>query len=382
MLIKVLKNISKIRHKKYRRNDVLIFDGVGSNILDKIILADIRYTILYSRKEVLYLSLEIMVRLIKNIIKALFRGKYRTLYLLYLLSCVESIKPKIVITLIDNSYLFQAISRLYTEAEFYAIQNGVKLEISLKDYLPEYPPEAKLISLPNLVCFGQQIIDIYRKHKHKVDHFFPLGSLIGGYYKSQVSDPTAAIQSDICLVSQWRSDFTFRGQDLESKQSFDMLNRYLSRYQKESGLRLCIATCSNDKREIEYFQTFYDSSQVVINEFDRLNFSTYREMDKSHVIVANDSCAAFEAFGWGKKVLFCNFTEMTAYNFPKPGIWSTNKIDFDDFCNKLDDLIKMDYKKYILNAKESMRYVMNYDFSKPAHVFIKKLIHDKIKERN
>jgi len=379
MIIKIFNNHVDVRYKKHKRNDVLVFDEVGSNILDKTILTDIEHTILCSRKEVLYLNLKIMVCLMKNIIKAFFRDKHRTLYLLYLLSCVESVKPKIVITLIDNSYLFQAISRLYTKAEFYAIQNGVKLEVTLED-MPKYPPEAKLISMPNLFCFGRQIVDIYKKHGHKVDHYFPIGSLIGGYYKSQASSSSADIQFDVCLVSQWRNDFMCSDQCAELKRSFDTLNRFLSRYQKERGLKLCIATCSVEQGEREYFKDFYDIPSVEVNNFNRLDFSTYRAMEKSQVIVANDSCAALEAFGWGKKVLFCNFTGMADYNFPKPGIWSTNKVDYDDFSNKLDNIIKMDYENYYSDANETMRYVMNYDFSKPAHVFIKQLIYDKIEK--
>jgi len=357
-----------------KKSSVVMFSNANSTIMQKMILENIDHTILHDNKEVFYLTPQILIHMIKNLIVTFLSGRRpRRLYLHYLLGCLEYIRPKIVITSIDNSSLFHFLSRFYKSAEFYAIQNGVRSRYDMTKLLPKPPAAGSIIYMQNLICFGHFEKDLYTRYGHKIKRFHPVGSLIGGYYKTQVIADKVKNEFDICLVSQWRKSIMEGERDPEVKKGLIILDKHLSKYVKDRNLSICVATCSNDPQEREYFKSAY-GDRIQIIDFDRMNMSTYAAMDHSYVVIALDSTAAREAFGWGKKVLFCNFTGEDNYDFPKPGFWSINKENYEEFKRKLDYLIKIEDKEYQNISREYAKYVMNYDFSMPAHIYIRNII--------
>ena len=54
----------------------------------------------------------------------------------YLISVIETIKPKVVLTFIDNSYYFAEITRSMRNKKivFIAIQNAARIDIAEHDY--------------------------------------------------------------------------------------------------------------------------------------------------------------------------------------------------------------------------------------------------------
>lgn len=374
--------LRKIKFSNPEKNDVILFHQYNSGILQKVLLDGIDHTILPADREEFYLTPQILFYFIKNIILNFPAFlKYGSKYQMYVLSCMDYIKPKIVITFVHNCFLFQSISRIYSKAEFYAIQNGIMNESSVTDTLPKPPMKwGTTISMPNFICFGKYEADLYSKYGHRIDRYYPLGSLIGGYYKTRVAVQESPIEFDICLVSQWRRSVMMGSESLEFKKAFNVLDNYLSEYVKERNYSLCIARFLNDQGEKDYFHELY-GDRVRLIEYDRLNMSTYAAMDRSRLIVTCCSCAALEAFGWGKKVLFCNFTDNRKYDFPVEGLWFLSKNDYKEFKNKLDYLFAMKKEDYLRATKNTSRYVMNYDFSMPVHTYVKNIITKAVKQR-
>ena len=375
-LLKVFWVLARCRICNPEKNYVVVFDRTGSEILEKLILDNIKHTILPVRYELFYISPRIIVFFIKNFLQKYLRYyKYRSLYFIYLLSCIEYISPKVVITFIDNNSFFYAISEVYEKAIFYAIQNGCRNKYSLAK--PLRPGSS--YSMPNFICFGRYETDLYRQYGRSVNKFHPVGSLIGGYYRSQISENKLKCKFDLCLVSIWRKHIMIVNPQIDDVEKFYfknpilILDEYLPKFVEESGLSLCIATCSPEREEIDYFKRIYGDRAQIIN-CDRLNFSTYAAMDNSYIILTTGSTVAYEAFGWGKKVLFCNFSKDRNYNFEMDGFWSINNCCYDTFKKQLNYLIKVDDQEYARLTKEFARYVMNYDFSMPPHNYIRKII--------
>ena len=105
----------------------------------------------------IYLSLGILKRFIKN-----YNGNIMTAYLL---SLIEIIRPKAIITFIDNSIKFSDLAKLlHKEIKFIAIHNAYRFEIMENDYLFK----KKLIKInlnkrlfiPKLLVYGKCDIDI------------------------------------------------------------------------------------------------------------------------------------------------------------------------------------------------------------------------------
>lgn len=365
--------LSLLRHIEYRhlsKSRVVIFDSAGSEFIEKLIVKDIDHMILPVRKEAIYIFPALFVLFLKNLVWVyLFYRKYRGIYLVYLLSCIEYIKPQAVITFIDNNSLFHAISEIYNKAEFYAVQNGVRTKGSIgKPVCSKGNGTAS--SRVHFFCFGRHEIDLYKRNGFMIKRFYPIGSLVGSYYRSSSKPPQR--KYDLCLVSQWRHSIMFTEEYLAIKNAIITLDNYLYKFvEKTKGLTLCIARCSQDPREEDYFKNRYGKQAQIIN-FDRKALSTYIAIDSSEVILTFSSSAAYESLGWGKKVLFCNFSANPEDNFPIEGICSITETDYNIFERKLDWLIKVDNEKYSQLTKEDSRYIMSYDCHVPTHEFITK----------
>lgn len=383
--MKYIEFLRKIKFSNPKKSGVLVFHQSykpnapePATTLQEAALYGMDYSVLPADREEFYLTPQILGYLIKNfILNFHIFLKYRSKYQIYILSCIEYIKPRIVITFIHNCFLFQTISRIYSKAEFYAVQNGIINTFTVTDMLPKPPARwGSSISMPNLICFGRYEAELHSRYGHMIDNYYPLGSLIGGYYKTKVAERCPMPELDICLVSQWRDSIMLGNENPEHKKNFGILNKYLSKYLKDRNYSLCIALARIGPEEKDYFRNIYgDRARLV----DRIGMSSYAAMDRSRVVLSLYSAAALEAFGWGKKVLFCNFTGNTRHDFPVDGFWSLCMDDYEEFKNRLDYLFAIENDKYVHETKAVSKYFMNYDFSMPAHTYIRNIVLKAIK---
>lgn len=385
LLNKFVKLARSISFKNPIKKWIVIFDNAGSNIIKTMILYDVDYTIFYARGEKYHITLSIMCQMIKNMglvdwqyLKVNNQSKFRKflkeLYKVYCYSFMAYIKPKIVLTFVDNSYWFQIISRIYNQnAVFYAIQNGCRRKYSVTEWLPKAPDPGSIIFIPNFFCFGNYEKDLYEKYHHNIGCYLPVGSVRGSYYKNTLALKEIEIKYDICLVSEWEDLIMEQGFYPEIKNAILILREYLKKYIEEYHLSFCVATRSNDRTEMNYYRSYFGEKAEII-DFNMEEMSTYHTMDESSVIVTFMSTAAVEAFGWGKKVLFANFSGDDNYDLPQQGIWTINVIDYNVFKLKLNYLIKINEKTYREKTRQCAQYLMNYNPQLPTHILIRNMI--------
>lgn len=373
-LLKLLRILKRAKFRSPPKSEVAVFD-FRDDILEKLVLQDIQFSVIPADFGLLYISFPVVFSFAKNFLRIYFKLKeHRRLQLIYSLSCIQNIKPKVVITIIDNNYLFHAISQFYAEAEFYAIQNGERYSCNLKDTLQGILRLGIASSACNFICFGSYEIEAYRKIGHSIyNKFHPVGSVIGGYYWSQVRPPNLKIEFTICLVSQWRRQIMLGNQWPTHKKACEVLDNYLLSFINEKKISLCIAASRPDEEELKYYKnTFGDRAQIIPNNREQL--STYFAMGKSDIILTHSSTAGYEAFGWGKKVLFCNFSGDSEFDPLVGGLNSISNESYEEFRSKLDHLIEIDNAEYSRLTLNPRKYVMNYDFNMPAHNYMRKII--------
>ena len=100
----LLKNIKKIKFK-FNKEKIILFDGTSLNHL-QYILKDLKYFVIEDRIEridTIYFTPSILFYYLKYIY-LIFEGY--SLKLIYTISLIKSINPKIIITSIDNSINF------------------------------------------------------------------------------------------------------------------------------------------------------------------------------------------------------------------------------------------------------------------------------------
>jgi surface carbohydrate biosynthesis protein len=354
------------------KNDIAIFDACGVEILEKTLLNNLSFTVIYVRNEKIYATLFIILQVFKKIIfDRLTPG------LSYYLTLLNYIKPKVVLTLIDNSNSIGNLSSYY-DATYISIQNGnrSKSNVALLNYVP------------TLFCFGKNEIDLYKEENTTIGAAYPVGSLKAGYYR-EILRKEPKIEYDLCLISAYRPLVFEEGQYPLVKLAYEKLLEYLVKYLAKQNLRFCIAmnlkqpSCSNEE---SYYSKIF-GSKITLVPNDPINFSSYYCADKSHVVIGRCSTLQYEAFGWGKKVFFADFNEDPKVDgpryFSKPDLDSIEAPDdllfvtrpsFPIFEQKLDHLFQMPQDEFAKRVEKNRKYVMNYDRDKPAHKIIREYI--------
>lgn len=373
----------KVTFSSPPRSRLLVFDAGGAGILGRTALKGLEYAVLPSRGEILFLSPAVIVRMIKYAgridwrLIALRRGRglFAEIYKIHLLACVDYIRPDVVVTWIDNSWLFHKISRAYLSARFYAVQNGSRSVGCVTTNPPLRVPGGYVTSMPNLLCFGRYEEELYRSHGHDISSFHLVGPLIGGWHRSLKPIPVGPMKYEVCLVSQWREDIMTSDRYPEVKANVDTLARHLARYALERDLKVCVAARGKNLSEAVYYRGLFGPGvHVAVPEDDVLPLSTYEAMDHSAVVAAFCSTAALEAFGWGKKVLFANLVGHVESYSPRPGPWSIQETGYEAFRAKLDALRAMSPAEYDSASAEFRHYSISADPAKPAHIYLRELV--------
>ncbi len=319
-----------------------------------------------------------------------FKELSRQIYVQYILACLDQIKAKVVLTTIDNSSFFHNLSRIDKKRVYFAIQNGTRTLACVRDSLPLPPHQFSTILMSNFFCFGQRDIDLFVRHGHKVDNYFPVGSLIGSYYKSVVSVPSARPQFDLCLISQWHEHFfnEITGDDFSANASRRIgagikgLNSFVLRLLEEAGLNLVVCLRNDlDDAEVSFYKdTFGD--RVRIAESDRKNFSTYRVAEQSRLVIALNSTTLAELFSWGQKVLWCNVPNDVHYEMAEADISYFHGDDYNAFKVRALMLLKMPQEDYEIHTRDRARYINNYDPTTPSYEIIRSAVIAKLSSIN
>ena len=370
--------------KPPKKTDVLIFDTTGSQLLIDLILPEIDYSVLPVRSEKYYLCPQIALKIIKNIDYSDLihsRNIKRHIFRSYLISCLEFINPKIVLTFIDNSPIFQWISRNYHGAEFFAIQNGLRNKYDLETSLENSDKSITRMTMPNFLCFGKCDVDNYKKYGHTIEIPHCVGSFKGSYYKYGMKKGAVKKEFDLCLVSQYRSEI-FRAKEFSQFREASMkVHSFLNSYLEKKPLRACIACRFSDPDEFEYYKAIFGNKVSIIQQTAQNIFSTYEAMDSSDVIITLNSTAALDAFGWGKKVLFCNFSGDEIAEFFFRGPCSVQKMEFNEFENALRSLQEMKYEDFLSLTEKDRHYMMNYDPNMPVNEYMRNIIIKTLKKK-
>lgn len=170
MIFKILNTLLKCRFNLNapKNSDLVVLDDEGIEYL-KYILKNRKYFTLVTRSSNLkniYFSPKVLFFTFIS-----FKGD---LFLAYLSALIHVIKPKIVITYVDNSSKFHNLAQLFKDKiKFLAIQNSTRdLEIKINEYVEKknlYSVGYKQnYFVPYLFCYGQYEIDFCKKKKLKL----------------------------------------------------------------------------------------------------------------------------------------------------------------------------------------------------------------------
>ena len=193
---------SKFILKKPKKHDLILFDDTSVKHLE-ICLSNFHYFVLQSRIDTInevYISFELLKNMKKNFSKG-------NLFTVYLISLIQVIKPKAVVTIIDNSLKFSIIAKiLEKEITFIAIQNGSRVDLLEWDYVYK----AKKIKfnylnnfyIPHFFCYGDYEKDLYKKLNIKINNFYPVGSVRWTNFLHHIKNENKTLDKYNCDIVQ------------------------------------------------------------------------------------------------------------------------------------------------------------------------------------
>lgn len=276
--------------------DVLIYDGVGEDLL-KGVLGERTTAILHVRGESVFVSAALRAL----IAAARGLGNLKDIYEDVVLN---SIRPTVLITFIDNNQRFHRLADRHPEVKSVMVQNGVRGRVG--DLFGQSPPSPR--PRVDLVCtLGNAVVGEYSKH---VDaDFHPVGSLKANSYK------WSGVPTDdrVVFVSQFRAppadNVLIRRCD-GSEVSFDdfyavesaLLPKVLD-WCESRGRRLVVAGASTSREEPEFFRRVIGDRPFEFAPRSD-DFSSYDLVSRSSLVVVVDSTLGLEALAFGRRVAF------------------------------------------------------------------------------
>lgn len=351
-----------------RKKDVLIFDSHGSEDIQKILPKN-SFSTLFVRYEKFNLFI-----LLKTFLKFNFRLRD------YLKTYIEYVRPKILITTIDNNIFFYQIDLKFLKK--ISIQNARRTGIPEDIFFNIKKKKLKLFS-DYLFVHNDSIASLYKKYiKSKI---YSTGSLRSNFqpikknfiYKlGYVSTYRNRDYNDKLYKNYFYGDF---------RKSEIILINHLKRYSKEKNIKLAVLGCVTEDWQNE--KNFYDrilgkNYQFIKNSLDR---NTYSLIDKFEILTGIDSTLVYENFGRGNKTAFFSYRSMKYPFDSRKFAWPakveinnkfcTSKKDYTSFKKVINFVFKCKRSQWQIIYKKYFRNLMFYDFkNKKIKLLIKKIL--------
>ena len=183
---------------------------------------------------------------------------------------------------------------------------------------------------------------------------------------------------DICLILEESSGWNNYYPGFE--EAIGKIANFTTKFCKEKNLSLVLAGKRSSDEKIKHEKKFY--SKFINQEFKILpnsDYSSYHAIENSEVTIGMVSTILREALALNKKILSCNFTGCSAWNFPIDGICSFTEDNFKKFCERLEKIIKLSFDDYKTFLSHPPSYVMSSDKHKLADQKLKERIQSIIK---
>ena len=366
---------------------ILIFDSGGIEFLEKLIFDGKNQlnVIEGSPKINFFLCLlkpRFTILVLRYFLTGNFPGSFnwkKKIYSSYLCSLVKLSGAKIIVAYKGTfSLFFGVLANNFSNIKFIGIAWAQVHERILR----------RTVVSDNIryYVFGQYDVDAYKKIGHEEKNIIPVGGLIGGYYKAQASNSGNEILYDFCIVSQVLDMWFESGEGqiesrLVGRKIFEILMEYFVRYLEENNqkkYKICVALRAQAKNnyarrhEEEFFKSYLCRFDVDYIQNKPLEFSTYKAIDQSAIILTHYSTAAFEAISWKKKILFCQFLDYPKFPIPDDLEWRVTSPGYDYFEDKLITLSQMQKGEYDQTIEPIISKYNNFNQDLPCHELIEK----------
>jgi len=275
-----------------KESEVLIFDACGEELLREHLL-EWSVEVLSVRGE----SINIPVALVSLFASGSKSDAYFDVY-------IRKVKPKLVLTFIDNTLSFYRLSRRHPSLKTMFVQNGWRgYHVDVFEQLDARPKLAEQLAVDYMLCFGQAVGQHFQRYVS--------GTVVamGALRNNRQARDVSVIQGSIIFVSQWHRDgVEIAGRVYSQDEFIGAVDRclvgFLGQYARRQGKKLHIiprtpAGSPNREKEARHFSAILGGPCCFL-EYDTPD-SSYRVIDMAEVVVGVDSTLLYEAAARGVK---------------------------------------------------------------------------------
>ena len=386
LILKILSFQIKIKFRLPKKIDIIVFDREDLVSIEPILKVFRNKLLLdgrYATTKKVYLNFSILKEIKKN-----YEGN---LSFAYYSSLISLIRPKLILTFVDNSWLFSKLTKkFYKKYNFLAIQNAVRYEIQINNNL--YKKKIKKINLnknffyDNFLTFGKYEIDHYKKNNIFINKAQDIGSIrlanVIDYFKSK-NQKIEKNKYDICIISDAfivGTDERFGLNGLEKGQIKYVKSMIKIIKKHNLNFIFCFKRFQNKiNKEMLFYKKYLNEKELKFiknNSTNRLNNkynSSYQKMLESKLTVSLWSSMLRENIALCRKSLSINYSGNEVSNFPITGICAIKNPNFKVLEKRVLQLINMPERKYIKLLGKKDRYLINKNKSMTKKKIIKKI---------
>ena len=381
---------AKLKFANPSYKEIVIFDDTSIDDL-KYILSKRKYFILsarFNRISKIYISLRILYFFFKDFNNNIFSS--------YLIALIKVIKPKIVLTTIDNSWKFHEIAKSLRKEkiDFLAIQNAARYDLEennllFKKKLIKKNPNNNFF-IPQFVCYGDYVEKEYRKNKIKVGQYYNFGSLRLSNYLRYIKEKKIKLRKNFYDVS-FVSGYSLNKDEIYNESGIDYawakMCAYTIRFCIRNKLKfLFIAKARKEikkKKEINFFKKYLSKEEFIYLKKNFLNnnqnkYAPYKAIHETNVLTGVVSTMLQDKLALDGKILVCNFTNHKTWDFPIKNFCFLKKPSMENFQKRLGLILKLSNKKYLgylnnkkliyINKKKSTAQLINQHLDKLINI--------------
>lgn len=319
-------------------------------------------------------------------IASLVRG--RNFWDAYIDRYVASVRPRLVVTTIDNNIRFFSISQRHPGVKTLLVQNGWKSHFAdVFEVLASTAPSVRSkFAVDYLLTFGSIVAAEYAKYTKG------LSIVAGSIRNNGVPQTRGVIAGSVAFISQWQDDeFYMDGRRFDEHSFCRQVDQgvltAVQRACERHGRRLFIIPRNRSRgpkreRESAYFRALLGQPPDFL-EFEGAD-SGYRAVDAADLVVAIDSTLVYEALARGKRAaVFAIRSAILGVNgltfgwpsaMPAEGPFWTSVADPDIYDRMLDRVITAGEAEW-QRALEEARFgeLMTYD---PGNTILTSVLQD------
>ena len=376
-MLKFLKIFTKkFAFKNLSEHKLIVFDCINNKYFRELFKNTDYYSLStrLERIETIFINFELIKFIFQNFLK-------RKLKQNYLISVIKQMRPKLVITLTDNSEEFSIISNYFeNEVPFYAIQGANRGDIKLRR-----TEDLKIYNFDTFFCYSPYEKELYTKKKIKIKNYIYTGPIRASLALKYFKKERIVIKSknDIFLPTELSFNSPYN-KFTNYSDSCKKLAEFTLSFCKKNNLKLIF--CAESEKNTELFRKENEFYKNVLQRYDvklspkTHNYSAYQNMLESNLIVGLNTTLLREAIYLRRKVFACNLTLFDQADFPIRNISSPVIKNQTQFDNHLSKLLEMENKTYFEIIKNEIFKItqIDQDCSEIINSKVNNIIHNKI----